>query len=350
MAALLRLKFREPFLSEGWLFWLLSCPLRGMVWDCFLAKVYLASKEKWNLLKKKKKGIKGSAIPLTSLLHAQIGRRVLKDFHPGFTICVSVGFWLGGCGQGGGSRARAWAFIRGEGRVVCGAVVRGGKGCRWGEGKAEHRAAAAMLSVGVAEDLLLGGGSWEGSPGTTQLGMFRRGSCNDTLPLWGLQDACGCRSATLPQWKARACVLPGLAQPHMARVRLARKGHGAAGTACAGMQDAADGWVTPRWGAAAPAAGIWGVTGFWGRTCPQHGPFPSLSLCSHDPARALLDCWLLWFFLCWGKIVCLLSFYLPNAPDPCSVGQKYRCHRSVMWGRQEQRFASGFDLELVFSL
>lgn len=46
---------RGKFLIDDWLFCLLSCPLHGMVSDCFLAKAYLASRDKLNLKKKNKK-------------------------------------------------------------------------------------------------------------------------------------------------------------------------------------------------------------------------------------------------------------------------------------------------------
>lgn len=51
MAALPRVKLQKPVLFEDRLFWLLSYPLCGMVWDCFLAKAYLASRHKLNLKK-----------------------------------------------------------------------------------------------------------------------------------------------------------------------------------------------------------------------------------------------------------------------------------------------------------
>lgn len=41
--------------------------------------------------------------------------------------------------------------------------------------------------------------------------------------------------------------------------------------------------------------------------------------CSSQSPDGLLG-WF-FFFLCWGEITCLFSFYLPNAPDLCSVGQ-----------------------------
>lgn len=157
MAALTRVEFQKPFLFDSWVFWLPSCLLRGVVWDCFLAKAYLPSRDKLHLEKKptrnRKKVPRDLPTPLVSLLHVQNGKRVPRYICPRGVGCVNTGFWLGVCWQGHGSGARAWEFFNEVGKVVW-----GGKDCRWGRVKAQCRASAAMLSVmgskrleGVAE-------------------------------------------------------------------------------------------------------------------------------------------------------------------------------------------------------
>lgn len=82
-------------------------------------------------------------------------------------------------------------------------MVWGGKGCRWGKGKAEHRAAAAVLSVSGSRGLAGGARQLRGLPRDHSAWDVQEGVCNDVLPLWGLRDARELWSTTLSQWKPR---------------------------------------------------------------------------------------------------------------------------------------------------